>query len=60
MKASKHIRAEVLKKVHAESSMMDQRAIKEVLSSKVDRSDLERLNELKSSKVETENLVDGI
>lgn len=60
LKATKHVRSEVLKKVSAESSMLDHRAIKEVLMSKVDRRDLERLNEIKSNKVETENLVDGI
>lgn len=59
-KSCKAIKTELMKVVSADNSMLDSRAIKEVLALKVDRTDLVKLNEIKSNKKDTEDLVDSI
>lgn len=39
---------------------MEERALRGALASKVDRKDLERINQLKSNQLETDGLTDGI
>jgi hypothetical protein len=38
----------------------DEKALQAVLGLKVDKKDMEKLNEIKSNKVDTENLIDSI
>ena len=42
------------------NSNFDQKALQQVLAIKVDKKDMEKMNELKSNKVDTENLIDGL
>lgn len=58
--AARNIKAELLKTMNSETHGLDERAFFEILSMKVDRMDFDRLNEQKSNKNETENMMDGV
>jgi hypothetical protein len=54
------IKAELMKEIEMDSGQFDEKALQSVLALKVDKKDMERLNEIKSNKVDTENLIDSI